>query len=124
MSIDGSLDFLTADQVEEAAVAAGLDEATTAALVEDYEAAQIQSLKTGLLVAAFIVLGTLRVHSEPPEPASRRASGARARPGLTIPAIATAELSGRDPSLTPALGRPGFPLMNRTGVLFCPGTEC
>ncbi len=58
LSIDGSLDFLTADQVEEAAVAAGLDEATTAALVEDYEAAQIQSLKTGLLVAAVIVLGT------------------------------------------------------------------
>jgi hypothetical protein len=42
-----------------AATAAGLDAATTDALVDDYEAAQLQALKTGLLVAAGIALAAL-----------------------------------------------------------------
>ena len=37
----------------------GLDAATTAAIVDDYESAQLQALKTGLLLAAFLALGSL-----------------------------------------------------------------
>ena len=38
---------------------AGLDEATTAAIVDDYEEAQLRSLKAGLLAAAFLALASL-----------------------------------------------------------------
>lgn len=38
--------------VQSAVEAAGADEATTTAIVDDYRQAQIQALKTGMLVAA------------------------------------------------------------------------
>ncbi len=44
---------------EAAAQEAGLDEPTTEALVDDYESAQLQALKTGLLAAAFLALLSL-----------------------------------------------------------------
>ena len=49
---------------------AGLDEATTAAIVDDYEAAQLQSLKAGLLAAALLAFASLAFtrdlpHGEP-----------------------------------------------------------
>jgi EmrB/QacA subfamily drug resistance transporter len=59
VAVEPGIDFLTTEQVTAAATQAGLDEATTAALVEDYQTAQIQSLKTGLLAAALLALVSL-----------------------------------------------------------------
>ena len=59
VAVEPGIDFLTTEQVAAAATQAGLDEATTAALVEDYQTAQIQSLKTGLLAAALLALVSL-----------------------------------------------------------------
>lgn len=53
------IDFVPTDQIEAAAQDAGLSEAETTALVGDYQDAQIQSLKLGLLLAAFLALGSL-----------------------------------------------------------------
>ncbi|WP_206053978.1 MFS transporter [Nocardioides iriomotensis] len=56
VAVGSGVDFVSADQVATAAREAGLDEPTTEALVDDYEAAQLQSLKAGLLAAAFLAL--------------------------------------------------------------------
>ncbi|MGO4256719.1 MFS transporter [Marmoricola sp. RAF53] len=48
------VDFVHRSQIETAAQDAGLDEATTDAIVEDYLDAQLQALKTGLLAAGFL----------------------------------------------------------------------
>lgn len=53
------IDFVAADQIAAAAQEAGLDEATTTAIVDDYEQAQLQSLKAGLLAAALLALVSL-----------------------------------------------------------------
>jgi EmrB/QacA subfamily drug resistance transporter len=53
------VDFVSSDQIEQAAVDAGLEEAITAAVVDDYESAQLQSLKAGLLAAATLALISL-----------------------------------------------------------------
>ena len=58
--------FVSSDQVESAAQDAGLDDATTAALVDDYEAAQLRSLKAGLLGAALLALIALAFTRELP----------------------------------------------------------
>jgi EmrB/QacA subfamily drug resistance transporter len=58
-AVQDGLDFLSADQVATAAEQAGLDDATTDALVEDYETAQIHSLKSGLLAAGLLALLSL-----------------------------------------------------------------
>ena len=50
--------FVASDQVRAGAEQAGLDDETTDALVEGYEDAQLKALKTALLFAAFIVLGS------------------------------------------------------------------
>jgi len=57
-TVDG-IDFVASADVEAALVTAGLDEATTQAVVEDYEQAQLRSLKAGLLAAALIALASL-----------------------------------------------------------------
>jgi MFS family permease len=59
VAVDGNVDFVDSEQIAVAATAAGLDAVTTVALVEDYEDAQLQALKTGLLVAAGIALAAL-----------------------------------------------------------------
>ena len=59
VAVDSGLDFVASSDIEAAAEAAGLDEATTQAIVEDYEEAQLRSLKTGLLAAAFIAFASL-----------------------------------------------------------------
>lgn len=51
--------FVSSTQVEAAAKKSGLDDATTAALVDDYESAQLRSLKAGLLAAALLALVSL-----------------------------------------------------------------
>ncbi len=58
--------FVSANEVQSAATQAGLDSATTTALVEDYEAAQLRSLKAGLLAAGLLALLSLGFTRELP----------------------------------------------------------
>ena len=58
--------FVASTQVEDAARQAGLDDATTAALVDDYEQAQLRALKAGLLGAALLALISLAFTRELP----------------------------------------------------------
>ncbi len=58
--------FISSTQVEAAAKESGLDEVSTAALVESYESAQLRSLKTGLLAAALLALASLAFTRELP----------------------------------------------------------
>jgi EmrB/QacA subfamily drug resistance transporter len=51
--------FVAPAEVEKSATAAGLDPATTEAVVSDYEDAQVTALKTALLVAALLSLASL-----------------------------------------------------------------
>ncbi len=65
--------FVSADEVQHAATEAGLDTASTTALVEDYEAAQLRSLKAGLLAAGLLALIALASTRElPHDPTSRK----------------------------------------------------
>ncbi|MCZ7627927.1 MAG: hypothetical protein M5U19_01980 [Microthrixaceae bacterium] len=57
--VSSGASFVDTDHIASAADKAGLDEATTTALVEDYEDAQIMSLKAGLLVAGLLALASL-----------------------------------------------------------------
>jgi MFS family permease len=59
VAVESGVDFVSSADIEAAAVAAGLDEATTTAIVDDYEQAQLRSLKAGLLAAALIALVSL-----------------------------------------------------------------
>src|SRR4051812_34356636 len=67
------IDFVSSDQIGAAAQEAGLDEPTTAALVDDYESAQLQALKTGLLAAGLLALLSLAFTKQLPHevPAAR-----------------------------------------------------
>jgi MFS family permease len=53
------VDFVSSDQIGAAALEAGLDKPTAEAIVDSYESAQLQALKTGLLVAGFLALLSL-----------------------------------------------------------------
>ena len=59
MAVGGGIDFVASDQIDAAAQEAGFDATTSAALVADYEEAQLQALKAGLLVTLFLTLGAL-----------------------------------------------------------------
>jgi len=59
VAVGGSMEFLATEQVAVAVDQSDLGDATADAIVEDYEAAQLQALKTGLLAAAAIALLTL-----------------------------------------------------------------
>jgi len=76
VAVESGVDFVSSSEIEAAAQAAGLDAATTAAIVDDYEQAQLRSLKAGLLAAALVALisltftrdlphGTLAIEEEP-----------------------------------------------------------
>ena len=76
VAAESGVDFVSSSEIEAAAQAAGLDAATTAAIVDDYEQAQLRSLKAGLLAAALVALislaftrdlphGTLAIEEEP-----------------------------------------------------------
>ncbi len=56
VALEGQVSFVSSDQVRTAADEAGLDPATTDALVQHYSDAQLKALKTALLAAGFIVL--------------------------------------------------------------------
>jgi EmrB/QacA subfamily drug resistance transporter len=72
--LQGQVSFVEADSVRTAASEAGLDSATTDALVESYSDAQLKALKTALLAAGFIVLAafftTGGLPSRPPDAAT------------------------------------------------------
>ena len=76
------VDFVTGEQVEAAALAAGLDPDAAAAVTEGYEDAQLQALKAGLLAAAVLAMASLaftgNLPSERPErdPTPRRRGSA------------------------------------------------
>ncbi len=59
VALDGSIDFVSDEQVAAAAGEAGLDATTTAGIVDGYSEAQLQALKAGLLAAAAVALATL-----------------------------------------------------------------
>ena len=61
-----NLNFVSSSQIEHGAREAGLDPTTTTALVEDYETAQLRSLKAGLLAAALLALASLAFTKELP----------------------------------------------------------
>ena len=67
-----------------ALVTAGLDEATTAAVVEDYGKAQLGSLKVGLLTAALLALlalmSTRGLPHDPPTGRRQQAEATASRP--------------------------------------------
>lgn len=58
VQLSAGASFVAADQVEATAQQAGVDEATTAELVTEYEDAQVKALKTAFLVAALLVLAS------------------------------------------------------------------
>ena len=58
-AVGSGIDFVSSTDIEAAAQQAGLDTATTAAIVDDYEQAQLRSLKAGLLAAALLALISL-----------------------------------------------------------------
>ncbi len=58
--------FVPADELQTAAKEAGLDDAQTTALVQDYEVAQLRSLKAGLLAAGLLALVSLGFTRELP----------------------------------------------------------
>jgi Na+/melibiose symporter-like transporter len=78
VAVEPGVDFLSSAQVTAAAQKAGLDEATTMALVDDYEAAQITSLKAGLLATALLALASLAFTKDLPHesPQSKQESPA------------------------------------------------
>jgi MFS family permease len=59
VAAESGVDFVSSSDIEAAAQAAGLDAPTTAAVVDDYETAQLVALKAGLLAAALIALASL-----------------------------------------------------------------
>lgn len=69
--LEGQVSFVDSDSVRAAATEAGLDTATTDAIVESYSDSQLTALKTALLAAGFIVLAafftTGGLPSRPPD---------------------------------------------------------
>ena len=53
------VDFVASDQLADAAREAGIDETSAAAIVDDYEQAQLRALKVGLLATAVLALLSL-----------------------------------------------------------------
>ena len=89
------VDFVASDQVSAAVTEAGVDEATTAAIVDDYEQAQLNSLKAGLLAAALLALISLAFTRElPHEP-----------PGSARDEDEVGDTATGEPATTPATSR-------------------
>jgi MFS family permease len=64
--LDGRVEMVAADDLATALEPSSLDTATQSALVEDYESAQLQALKTGLLVSAAVALLALMLSRDLP----------------------------------------------------------
>ncbi|WP_198346445.1 MULTISPECIES: MFS transporter [Nocardioides] len=72
VAVGSGIDFVSADQVGAAAQEAGLDDPTSEALVDDYEAAQLQALKAGLLAAAGLAMLSLAFTKDLPHEAPKK----------------------------------------------------
>ena len=72
VALESGVDFVSSGDIEAASRAAGLDAATTTAIVDDYEAAQLRSLKAGLLAVALIALASLAFTRDLPHGSSGR----------------------------------------------------
>jgi MFS family permease len=79
--VEGQVSFVSADQVQTAAMDAGLDDPTVEALVDSYSDAQLRALKTALLFAGFIVIASFAGTRNLP---SRRLDASTARPQATL----------------------------------------
>jgi Na+/melibiose symporter-like transporter len=66
IAVESGIDFVSTDEIQAAATKAGLDQSTTTAIVDDYEQAQLQALKAGLLAAALLALLSLASTRELP----------------------------------------------------------
>ena len=66
VAVSSGIDLVPSNEVRTAAQHAGIDQATTQAIVEDYERAQLVSLKSGLLAAALLALVSLMFTRELP----------------------------------------------------------
>ena len=89
VAVGGGIDFVASDQIATAAADAGLDDATSAAIVDDYEQAQIQALKAGLLAAALLALISLAFTRDlPSESPTRDRQGPI---GVAAPAASAAD---------------------------------
>jgi hypothetical protein len=82
VAVQGEVDFVSSDQIAAAAKEAGLDAASTEALVDNYEQAQLFSLKAGLLVAALLAGLSLAFTRDLPS-RSPRAQRSGAQPALS-----------------------------------------
>jgi len=78
VAVEPGVDFVSSAEVTAAAQKAGLDQATTTALVDDYEAAQIKSLKAGLLATALLALGSLAFTKDLPHESPQPKGGSPA----------------------------------------------
>ena len=116
--VGSGIDFVSSAAIEAAAQKAGLDAATTAAIVDDYEQAQLRSLKAGLLAAALLALVSLAFTGGLPGkvpigvPATRRGHGAsgmrsrRLRPDVSTRAAHRSTWTRpRDPAVSAATHR-------------------
>jgi hypothetical protein len=77
VAVGNGIDFVASQDIEKAVTEAGVDPATGQAIVDDYEHAQLQALKAGLLAAALLALLSLAFtrelpHDDPREPAEAR----------------------------------------------------
>ena len=81
--LEGQVSFVSTDQVRSAAEEAGIEPATTDALVSNYADAQLKALKTALLAAGFIVLASFFTTGSLP---SRPSDAAPAVEGEATPA--------------------------------------
>jgi hypothetical protein len=73
VAVESGVDFVDSSQIEQAVQEAGLDEATSTAIVDSYESAQLQALKTGLLAAALLALLSLAFTKDLPHGAKSEA---------------------------------------------------
>lgn len=78
------VDFVASEQILAAATQAGLDHASAAAVVDDYEAAQLRALKLGLLITGILAVASLMSTRNLPDSVAR-ADGERSPPeGSTV----------------------------------------
>lgn len=79
--LQGEVSFVSTDQVEAAANDAGLEDGEVAELVGNYGDAQLEALKTALLVAAFIVLASFAATRRLPDRPFAETAASESPPG-------------------------------------------
>ena len=90
MAAGSGINFVSSTEVEAPRRRSGLDKATTAAVVDDYETAQLRALKAGLLAAALLALASLASTRNLPAQAQAAEGEPEARSSPEEPATATA----------------------------------